>query len=260
MVRCVVCFILVLIVVSSAQASLIAYWALNDSSGNVALDSSVNGRNGAVGGTPDWVAGRVGGALDFDGSTDYIYVVGNGTNISGTMSVALWAKPRNLPYTSGYRNFMASDSWVVGPPASVHAHLRRTTSLVNFDTDCTTPANGGDVSSTTVLVSNQWYHIAWTYDAAIGEAKMYINGVLEATSTVAGSDVVLASPGMTIGARVATVTPTYDRYFNGIMDEIRIYNHVLSANEVAALAVPEPITLTILGLGGLTLLRIRRKA
>ncbi len=63
---------LVLALACSASADLVLHWTLDEGSGAVANDSSGNGRNGTIDGTPDWVAGMVRGALDMDGASDGI--------------------------------------------------------------------------------------------------------------------------------------------------------------------------------------------
>lgn len=67
-----ICFVLVLSLAGSASGSLVAHWRLDETSGNIAYDSSGNGHDGTLQGDAQWTSGRIGGALDFDGSDDYV--------------------------------------------------------------------------------------------------------------------------------------------------------------------------------------------
>ncbi|MHC4582445.1 MAG: hypothetical protein ACYS14_13400, partial [Planctomycetota bacterium] len=64
-----------LVLASAAQADLVGWWKLDDGSGTTAIDSSDSGNDGTLQGDPQWVAGKVGGALECDGG-DYVDVPG----------------------------------------------------------------------------------------------------------------------------------------------------------------------------------------
>ena len=198
----------------------VAWWKFDETSGTTAADSSGHNHNGTVAGTPQWVAGKVNGALDFDGSTNYVNV-DDPDIVVGSFSLALWTKPRNLPYTTGYRSFLHNDVWNAG---AVHVHLRSVNSQFNLD------INGGvPVNTITALQADQWCHLAATVDAAGRVSKVYVNGVLDNTATGTGTATPHIGP-MNIGAYQHN-----SRYFNGVMDDIRIYDYALTANQIAAL-------------------------
>jgi len=227
--RC-MCLVLALLVfglASNASANLAAHWKLDETSGSVAADSSGNGFDGTVGGTPNWVPGQVDGALDLDGATNYIDV--NTEVIRGTCSVALWIMPRNLPYSSDYRAILHVDEWNSG---SLHGHLRNTTSLFNFDIN-----GGGAVTSTTVAQPDEWYHLAGTFDTEIAESKIYVNGVMEATA--AG-----LNPALYVGPLNWGAWTDSQRYFDGIMDDIRIYSRALSEGNIQDIVNGVPLSFT----------------
>ncbi|MHC4285519.1 MAG: LamG-like jellyroll fold domain-containing protein, partial [Planctomycetota bacterium] len=151
------------------------HWTLDETSGNTANDDSGNGHDGTVGGTANWVAGQINGALNLDGTSNYIDL--NTQVVSGTFSFTMWLNARNLPYASGYYAILHNDAWNAG---SIHCHLRANTSLWNVEMN-----SGPMPSSTTVLQANTWYHCAYTVANVGGNntAHIYINGVLEATDT-----------------------------------------------------------------------------
>jgi hypothetical protein len=65
-------FVLVLNIAGNVSANLVAHWKFDDGSGTTAQDSSGNGYDGTLFGEPKWVAGQIGGALEFDGTNDYV--------------------------------------------------------------------------------------------------------------------------------------------------------------------------------------------
>ena len=101
----------------------------------------------------------------------------------------MWLKPRDIPYSSGFYAVMHTDGWSGG---GTHLHLRANTSLLNCDFN-----SGPDVTSTTVLQQDEWYHAVVTVtDQGGGASQMYINGIVENEATGgSGPDIVLDTAG-----------------------------------------------------------------
>ena len=218
-------FVLVLGLAVNAGADLVAHWSLDDASGTTATDMSGNGHDGTIGGTANWVAGQSAGALDFDGSSTYIDM--DDEIVRGTWSLAMWLKPRDIPYPSDYYAVMHTDAWSAGTP---HVHLRNTTSLFNVDTN-----SGPNISSTTVLQENEWYHCVYTvlHEGGGNAAKMYINSELESEGE--GGTVPSYFGPLNFGA-----WNNSSRYYHGLMDDIRVYDHVISEAEILSAMEGEP--------------------
>ncbi|UCG56909.1 MAG: hypothetical protein JSU70_18850, partial [Phycisphaerales bacterium] len=219
-----ICSVLVLGVAGSASAGLVAHWALDDGTGTTASDSSGNGYDATIGGTPQWVTGQVDGALDLDGETNYINM--DNRIVEGTFTLAMWLRIRNLPYASGYYAILHDDQWDSG---SVHVHLRANTSLFNID------INGGpNTTSTTVFQEDQWYHVVFTITTKSGSAatELYVDGVLESTAT--GGSIPYLGP-LNFGAWDNGGSGSYERYVPGVFDDIRVYDRVLSEGQAVDL-------------------------
>ncbi|MFB0553632.1 MAG: LamG domain-containing protein, partial [Phycisphaerae bacterium] len=216
---CLISFVLVLSVAGNASADLVAHWPLDEGSGTTAIDLSGNGHDGTIGGTANWVPGQTGLALDFDGSSTYIDM--DDRVVEGTWSLAMWLKPRDIPYTSADQDYYAvmhTDAWSTG---AMHLHLRQNTSLLNADFN-----SGPDVTSTTVLQENEWYHAVVTVtDEGDIASRLYLNGVLEAEGTG-------GSGGDFLGPLNFGSWNNSGRNYHGLMDDIRIYDHVLSEIEI----------------------------
>jgi len=213
---CLASLLLVLGVAGNVAAELVAHWRFDDGAGNTATDSVGNAHPGTIGGTANWVAGQAGRALDFDGSTNYVDIGGDQPVISGTFSLTMWIYARNIPFATGNRMPLSNDSWV---DRAIHVHIMPETSIFKIDTK-----NGTDIPSNTVLQADQWYHVAGTLDS-IGESKIYINGVLDNSATGAGREYVIGPAN--IGAYQNS-----SRFFDGMIDDVRIYNHILSEAEI----------------------------
>ncbi len=215
---CSVVFLALLAPVGRLSAGLVLHWKLDDGAGNTAMDSSGYGQDGVIGGTARWVKGMGGGGLQFDGKTSSIAARNVGLR-GGTYSVALWLMPTGVPYTTGYQAIFHDDEWTWG---SIQTHLRAETSLVNVDA-----YGGGGVTSTTALQPNTWYHllVTFTEDGQVGESKLYINGVLENINKGANS-------ALFLGPLCFGSWKGGSRFFPGVMDDIRIYDSVVLAEDI----------------------------
>jgi len=221
---CVVFVAVVLGAAGNASADLVAHWRLDDGAGAVAADSSGNGNDAAVVGAANWTAGKNAGALDFDGTSTYIEV--DNEIARGTWSLTMWLKPRDIPYTSGYYAVMHTDGWSGG---GIHLHLRNTTSLLNADFN-----SGPDVTTTTVLQADEWYHAVVTVtDQPPGGGQMFLNGVLEAEASG-------GSGGDYLGPMMFGNWSGGARFYHGLLDDIRIYDHVLSDAEILSAMEGQP--------------------
>ena len=223
-----------LMLVSQVSAELVAHWTFDDGSGNTATDSVDNAHPGTIGGTANWVNGQSGGALDFDGLTNYVDIEGENPIISGTFSLTMWVYARNIPTAAKeYRMPLSNDSWVDG---AIHVHIMPESAIFKIDTK-----NGTDMPSNTVIEADRWYHIAGTLDAE-GESKIYIDGVLDNSAT-GNSKEYFIGPANIGGYQ------NNSRFFDGMIDDVRIYSHILSEAEIQEImkseqglaATPSPI-------------------
>ncbi|KKO20342.1 MAG: Ig-like domain-containing protein [Candidatus Brocadia sp.] len=213
-------------------SALQARYALDENTGTVANDSSGNGNHGSVNGGATWTTGRYGGGLGFDGANDYVSIPRSNHD---ELSVCAWFyknandTARNDAIFSGFRNnsnAQLMEGFELRFPSGASSNT------LQF---VLTTQNGSGVRTmrtTQMNLGNSvgiWYHAAGTYNKATGEQKLYVNGQLVNTQThpVGNTVVPLAAyTDMRIGhSRVRA------GYFNGTIDDVRIYNRALSDQE-----------------------------
>jgi len=199
------------------ERGLVAYYSFDDCS---AKDLSGNGNDGIIYGAK-CVDGKFGKALRFDGVDDYVEVPDSPSlDITDEITIEVWVK--------GY-GFAGDFRQIVGKsPDTVLRHLNFAYDLrVDKAGPLRFSINNGDWQYVLATIEEgKWYHVVGTYDGS--EMRLYVNGELKDTKSVSGSIITNDAP-VSIGR-----LPT-DDYWNGIIDEVRIYNRALSEEEIRAL-------------------------
>jgi len=210
-----------------AETGLIAHWKLNESSGSTAVDSSGSGYNGIVAGA-SWnpAGGVLGGALRFDGDNDYVSITQGYEGIIGSnpRTCAAWIKT-NQP-SGGIMTWGDMDvdtkGWVV---------WLEETGALRVD------VGGGYISGTTVLTNDLWHHIAVTSDGStIDNIVLYVDGQTETTAEVVSQSI---NTQGTATAKLGVYPSEFPsgKYFNGLIDDARIYDRVVTMKEIWNLAI-----------------------
>ncbi|MGZ9108868.1 MAG: LamG-like jellyroll fold domain-containing protein [Micavibrio sp.] len=203
-------------------SGLIGYWKFDEASGITAADSSGNGNAGTLtnmdGGT-DWVAGHVGNGLDFDGVDDFVNA-GSAAILDNlaAKTACHWVYPRpRTGYNVILYKYQAGGviGWDVYQNGASSSH-----------------GGVGFQENFSLSTDNVWQHYCVTDDGAT--IAVYKNGVLYdppdsgGAYGSAGSD---ASVNLLIGNNADSSHP-----FEGVLDEVRIYNRVLTLTEIQQLA------------------------
>ncbi len=201
------------------DSGLAAYWKLDENTGTSAGDTSANALTGTLTNGPTWTTGRIGSAVQFDGTNDRIEV-GDQSTLEGydQISVSAWANPSVI---SGAEETIVSKELIFKLDISATAG-----NVARFMTG----NSWSGLHSTTVLSTGTWYHIVGTYDGVT--KKIYINGALEASTALTGN-ITTNTRSVQIGSYDSSGTPT--AFLTGAIDEVRVYNRALSAEEVANL-------------------------
>ena len=211
-------FVLVLSMAGSVSANLVGYWKFDEGSGKVAADSSGSGNNGTLKGNPKWVAGQLGGALDFNGSTDFVEIPNNDSlSITGEITIAAWTNMR--ANASGEMAIVSKGGWAANDLPYELTETPGDVIFWQFYNDA-----GRDTCSPDSPAVNEWHHIAATYDGTI--FKCYIDGELAEEWAYTGK-MPVNTASVTIGMRSRGGT-----FFNGLIDEVMIYDNALTEDEI----------------------------
>jgi len=206
---------------SVAPAKLVAHWKLDDGSGLTAVDSSGNGFNGTLIGGPTWIVGAIDGGLEFDGRDDYVNFGNQASWPAGKAPRTLCGWGRTDTIASGYRWMAAYGSPVTGQAMFIG---------LNGSTLVAGGYGGDDVTVNNTWIVGEWCHVALTYDGST--AKAYLNGK-EIGSVGKNWNLVLSRAH--IGRQVNDAAEFWD----GGVDDVRIYDTVLKAAEIKALVPPK---------------------
>lgn len=195
-----------------------------------AVDASKYGNNGTVYGAAWNSSGKYEGAYSFDGDDDYIAVVDSMFDFTGDFTVSFWIKPASNNENNG---LISKDSLpgTAHPYTSEFAFDLRDTNNIWFVIGTTTPWGWHFANSTSTLNAGNWYHITGTVNGF--NMILYVNGIEEANVSREGygrrSD---SNNPIKIGVNPDYVNFVDPKYFNGSIDELRIWNRSLSVNEV----------------------------
>ena len=211
--------------ISFAQTTpgLVAAYNFNEGSGTVVNDLSGNNITGTIVGATWTTGGRYGNALSFNGTSSYVDL-GNPSalQLTGSMTVEAWINAAANPPDDG--QIVAKSNgfgWQLKTTPDTGPH----TFGVQVSPSGTSSAQRYG-SQTRSL--NTWYHVAAVYNATAGTLEIYVNGALD-NGTLAGSIPAIQynqSVNVNIGRR------TGGFYFNGVIDEIRIYARALSQADI----------------------------
>jgi hypothetical protein len=196
------------------DANLLAHFAFN---GNM-TDSSGKGANGEDHGGTTYGAGVDGQAIQFDGINDYMNAMVNVPEDGCT--TAFWFKTGNP--NCGMFAVVQKLLGAGGYDRQIYLDNGRVVAMIYNTETITAKANAAD---------GEWHHVAHTYGTAIGGQELYLDGLLQARGTKATSDFGWQDAVHFGWTMVATA-----HYFEGMLDDARIYNKTLSAAEVAWLA------------------------
>jgi hypothetical protein len=204
-----------------AEAELMGHWKFDEGSGDTANDSSGNNNHGTLEGDPQWVEGKIGGALELNGVNDYVDCGADPSlNVTtGQITIAAWVKidvfgdwdgivTKGITSTSTYAMQMWSDG-------SLRCCI-----------GCGGAPGGGLWNANTKMVAEEWIHVAYTYDGST--LRFYINGVKDTQEVEVALQFQNNEESLTLGCDFEGG----DEYFDGVIDDVRIYDQGLTEEEI----------------------------
>ncbi len=234
---------------TTSNDTLVGYWKLDETtsggSGSV-IDSSGRSNNGTPQNSPSastsvpYTTFPDSRSLSFNGSNQYVSVPNSSSiNFTGSFTIAFWMNPTswNNTNSSGIvskKNDSGGDQpgYVIYDDGSQSCPTPSTSCqpYINLRVKGTV-SNNYYLYSSSVVDINKWQHWALVYDSSAQTVKWYKNGVLDKTwSGINIGDTTNSLP-LDIG-----LSQDWSGYYNGKLDDLRMYNRALSATEIAALA------------------------
>ncbi len=220
------------------NSGLIGYWTFDgkNMTNTTATDLTGNGNTGTLTNmtaTSSVIIGKIGQALNFNGSTNYLSVANSSNFNLSSMSISFWIKPTTSGGSDpGYglvdkANFVANitDAWGV---------YYVTGNLIRWRAVASGGAGSGFFDkSVSAPPVNKWGHVVVIWDQSANRSKIYINGVLATNGAPdAGSNW-----GINANSNPVIIGKSYynDIYFPGGLDDVRVYNRALSDRDVQSL-------------------------
>jgi len=213
--------VLVLSVAGNTLADLVVHWSLDEGSGTTAHDFSGNGHDGTLNGDPQWATGKTGSALEFDGTGDYVEVE---RVVQDDFTLMAWIKTDTPGLSLGSQGYQGS-GLIWSDVAGVANDFILAVLGTKLSFFCGNPDLS--VNSDRDIVTGEWVHVSATRSAQEGKISIYINGEHENTIDHANNGPLDALDTIAVGGNVLD-----SRYYTGLIDEVRIFDHVLSGVEV----------------------------
>ncbi len=213
-------------------APMIAHLKFDETGGFTAFDS-IAGNDGNLEGDPQWqdTAGVFGGALDFDGDGDYVDL-GFSTVLdeAQAFTITAWLKLDDFDDYSGIVGFGDNSTrpfwmWVAKDGVANARKVR-----IVFDTEGVDKAC--NLTSASNFVEDMWTHIAVVWDNTSDYCYLYINGQLDQSIQTSGDTLAVSGVDKYLGV----INLSAGGYWDGLIDDVQIYDQALSSDEIADLA------------------------
>jgi prepilin-type N-terminal cleavage/methylation domain-containing protein len=229
--------------IPSPHSGLVGYWSFDEGTGTIVYDLSGYGNNGTLldasstnadGNTPpQWITGKIGGALSFDGVDDYVNIPDNPSlDINKSITVITYVYP-TAPTLTYFRSFVSKYYTVNQRTYQLNVDEGYTSELLGQETfqfwiSCCDGVTRDHVEA--LAARNVWQHVSGVYDYSARNLAIYVNGEPKQKKTTSIVGIATNDLSLYVGSN-----PNQVRFWQGIVDEVRLYNRVLSDAEIKAL-------------------------
>lgn len=204
--------------------ALLAHYQFEETSGTSAADSSGNGWNATLVNGPIWTTGRFGNAVNLDGTNDHLTLPLGIVSGLENFTVAAWVK---LDTNNAWNRIFD-----FGTGTGVNMFLTPRSSAGTLRYAITVSGSGGEqqINASPALPTGTWQHVAVTLAGSTG--TLYVNGVK------VGQNTYMTLKPSNLGATNRNFigrSQYSDPYFDGLVDDFRIYGEALTSQEIAQL-------------------------
>lgn len=218
---------------------LVGWWKLDEGSGSTTADSSGNGHTGTLQSSPTWISGKIGPyALSFVSASDQDVTMGNVLDMTtSSFSVSVWAKFTTQTAANNFPSFVSKtydnagrgynfvvDTNAGGTSNDVFAHIADTTDLAVQSSE--TP---------TRLDDNNWHQYVMVVDRTAQFLYFYVDNTIIGSPVSTASLGSLSSTASLVFAARGAGGGGIGNWLDGSVDDVRIYNRILTASDVAEL-------------------------
>jgi hypothetical protein len=199
-------------------AGLLAAYGFEEGTGTTTADATGRNQTGTLSGATWSTAGRFGKALSFNGTSSRVNIADSSSlHLTAAMTLEAWVRPTTV--SGSWRTAILKES-SSGLAYALYAanDASRPAGYVRVGT-----ADTGSTASAAISL-NVWTHLATTFDGST--VRLYVNGTLVSSVARSGTPTSSTSP-LRIGGNAV-----WGEYFAGLIDEVRIYNRVLTAAEI----------------------------
>ncbi|MBW8780598.1 MAG: alginate lyase family protein [Verrucomicrobia bacterium] len=221
--------------IAGTPSDLLLSLQFDETSGATAADSSGNGYNATLVNSPVFASGKLNNAINFASASSQYATLPNGVvSAVNDFTISTWVNPatfatwaRVLDFGTGTTSYMflSTQYTSTSPNGAKPRFAIRTVS-----------AGEQGINSTIALTAGGWSHLAVTLSG--NTATMYVNGAVAGTNT--GFTLRPSSMGSTPLNYLGRSQWSADPYFNGGIDDFRIYSRALTAGEINSLVTPLP--------------------
>lgn len=214
-----------------ASNGLVAAYGFDETTGTQVLDASGNGNHGTLANATRATLAKFGRSLSFNGSNSLVTVNdSNSLDLTNGMTISAWVYPTS--WATGWKALVMKER-----PSGLAYALSANSDLGQPAASLRIAGADRSLSAGAHLPSNTWTHLVATYDGAT--QRLFVNGAQVGSRAQTGTLETSASP-----LRIGGNTVWANEYFQGLIDEVRVYNRALSQTEIATLA-QTPVTQTV---------------
>ena len=216
---------------TKSQSDLLGYWALNEDNGNAVGDCSGNDNHGTLNvGEMDnanskWVDGVKGSAVAFDGIDDHIEIPSPSLELQSDLSFVYWIKT-NLDTANQFIINIGSVT-TGGNRYGIWCTIREDDHKLSVILGDGIGTTDDVLKSETDIIDGEWHHIAFTRSDS--DWRIYIDGVEDASGQLHSNDIVYHRD---FSKRLIGIVCDMTDPFDGVLDEIALYSHQLSAEKI----------------------------
>jgi len=200
---------------------LVGCWLFNENTGGKVFDLSGNGNTGSLVASTQFVPGKFGSCLDFDGNGDYVNCATAQLNLRSSLTISAWINTASI---SSKQGIFTKGALEASAPYTQYGFGILGSNLFGAISDGTTrtTVGGSDLSN------NTWYHGVMVFSSG-SFLNLYLNGTLYGTSDTTVTTLQSYGTGPWIGCSPATGGRSF---FNGSVDNVMIFNRALTNIEV----------------------------